>query len=299
MTRRWLCLLVVVGVAATVGGAYKAWVATAPTRVVAEIGSSDSFRCDNTLPPGRPPPPSRPAPGMVPAAFVPVAAILCATDVSVSPGLGNGRGYDETRYEGDFTEVVRLLNQPTKHQLPLGGGCPSYSVVATPDMWLLDARGRAVAPTLPYDECGLPNIAALAAIGEMTLTSHIEYRITQAESDLRKRLSSCAPILAPPRGGSTVPGSLTSGNTYCRFDVTQAGADFVGTAYVELSFDTALLEPAPDCADTASRIASTVYVEGTASDQRQMMVELDGCRRVIADGYVPLLAPDDLVLALS
>ena len=36
-----------------------------------------------------------------------------------------------------------------------------------------------------------------------------------------------------------------------------------------------------------------------ATDQRQVLVELDGCRRVIADGYLPLQAPEDLIRALS
>lgn len=299
MTRRWIFLLAVAGLALIVGGGYAVWVVNAPTRAVAQIGSAESFRCDDSLPPGRPPPPSRPTSGTVPVDFVPVAAVICSTDFSGALELDNGRGYDETRYEGDFTEVVRLLNEPTARRSPLAGGCPSYSVAPTPDLWLLDAQGRAIAPTFPSHECGLPNIAALSAIGNMTVASSIEYRITQDELNLRLRLSSCAPILALPRGGSTVPGVLTVGNIYCRFDITPEGAHFVGTDYVESGFDTASLTQAPDCVDTASRIASTVYVEGAATDQRQVLVELDGCRRVIADGYLPLQAPENLIRALS
>lgn len=283
MTRRWISLLAVVGLATMVGCGYSVWVATAPTRAVAQIGSAESFRCDNTLPPGRPPAPSRPEPGTVPVHFVPVAAVICSTDVLAAPELDAVRGYDETRYEGDFAEVVRLLNQPTERRLPLAGVCPTYSVVPIPDVWLLDGQGRAVQPTFRYQECGVPDIAALSAIGNMTVASSVEYRITQDELDVRSRLSSCAPILSPPRTGSGIPGALTVGNTYCMFDITPEGANFVDTVYIESVIDTAVLTPAPNCVDTASRIASTQYVEGAASDQRQILVDLDGCRRIIAD----------------
>lgn len=299
MTRRRIFLIAVAGLVALLVTGYEIWVANAPTRAVAQIGSAESFRCDDSLPPGRPPPPSRPTPGTVPVDFVPVAAVVCATVESETLVLDNGRGYDETRYEGDFTEIVRLLNQSTERRSPFAGGCPSHNVVPTPDLWLLDAQGRAVAPTLPYRECGVPNVDALSAIGEMTVASSVEYRITEDELNLRLRLSSCAPILAPPRGGSAVPGSLTIGNVYCKFDITPEGARWVGTVHVESAFDTALLTPAPDCADTATRIVSTVYVEDFAPDQKQVLVELDGCQRVIADGYLPLQATEGLLVALS
>ncbi|WP_277950837.1 hypothetical protein [Rhodococcoides fascians] len=39
----------------------------------------------------------------------------------------------------------------------------------------------------------------------------------------------------------------------------------------------------------------TTYVSGEALDVRTLTVELDGCRRVIPDGYAPLQASEEIL----
>ncbi|MCD2106303.1 hypothetical protein O4214_17660 [Rhodococcus erythropolis] len=45
----------------------------------------------------------------------------------------------------------------------------------------------------------------------------------------------------------------------------------------------------------ATEAASTIYVDRPTTEERLLTVELDGCRRVIADGYAPMQASDELL----
>ncbi|MBY6352070.1 hypothetical protein [Rhodococcoides corynebacterioides] len=55
------------------------------------------------------------------------------------------------------------------------------------------------------------------------------------------------------------------------------------------------LDPAGPCAERATTTAATVL---TGIDNEYAVIELDGCKRVLANGYIPLSAPTVLLDAI-
>lgn len=156
------------------------------------------------------------------------------------------------------------------------------------ELWLVDDRGRAIRPGYPSDSCGLPKPGGLAAVKELTPVGSTEYRITLSDDQIYE-LSNCRPTYRPPTAGTTMPTSLSAGGVFCRFSFTE----FIGTSSTTETIDD--LPPAPDCDAVATEVASTIYVDSFTNQEQLLTVELDGCRRVIADGYVPLEASDELL----
>lgn len=293
MIRRLLILATVVGLV-IVG--CDVWGSTAPERPVAQIGDADAFSCDTRFPP--PDAPARPSPGTVPPDFEVVAAITC-TDYIGDETVGDlTTGYDERRWEGDFTQVLRWLNKPSERDSWFTYGCDaSYSLPMVEEMWLLDSYGRAVQPGYPVDDCGVQNVAGLYEIYALENVSTAEFRLTAEERFDRQRVTSCAPIYRPSAPGELPMGAATIGTTFCLFTFVAEGPRFDGTTEAEVLV--ASLLPAPECGVAASRVAATQYVEAGLAEHRQLLVELDGCRRVLADGYASMAATDELLSAFS
>lgn len=225
---------------------------------------------------------------MIPDGFTPAAAILCEGGDTVEPdGTVTHR---EQRREGDFSNAIRLLNEPSERALA-ADLCPTYSIVEPPQFWLVDTQGRAVEPTLPIDECGLPDVSAIAEIQNLKLVMDIEYREPLIDSQ-RLRVSSCSPHFTPPEEGTEPAVGLTVGYVYCLF----YGTSFTRTTD-EMRLPIENLPPAEPCSLAATRTAVTTYVGSGPSSIRSLTVELDGCRRVIPDGYAPLQASDSMLAA--
>ncbi len=258
-----------------------------PARPVAEIGSAEAFQCQVPQQVDRPTPAvDRPTPGTVPLDFVPAAAVTCEVGDAIMPVAGVA--YSEHRWEGDFSTLISLLNAPSRRVLT-PGMCPTYSVVETPQLWLVDARGRAVEPTLPVDECGLPDVSAIAEIRNLNLVTEFDHRVPIINPQ-RLRVSSCSPHFSPPDEGTESAVGLTVGYVFCLFDgtVNVGVTDEIGISIEDLP-------PAGPCSISATQTATTTYVDAWPSNIRNVTVELDGCRRVVPDGYAPLQASEELL----
>ncbi|MDV6233234.1 hypothetical protein [Rhodococcus cercidiphylli] len=286
MTWRWAVGLLIVAITAVTCGSPTS---LGPVRPIAEIGSANAFQCGTTQPVDRPRPSERrPTPGMIPDGFTPAAAILCEGGDTVEPdGTVTHR---EQRREGDFSTAIRLLNEPSERALA-ADLCPMYSIVEPPQFWLVDTRGRAVEPTLPIGECGLSKLGGIDAILKLRVVDVVEYRDPLLARP-RLSLSSCAPHFTPPDEGTEPAVGLTVGYVYCLFD----GTSVKGTTD-EMRLPIEDLPPAEPCSLVATRTAVTTYVSPGPLNVRSLTVELDGCRRVIPDGYAPLQASDSMLAA--
>lgn len=90
---------------------------------------------------------------------------------------------------------------------------------------------------------------------------------------------------------------------FCRFDTAGPDLVFIGADRYEsepyLDWNAALtdFEPAGPCAERATSLAST-STQSTVGDELVIIdvhIELDGCRRILADGYAPLSAPTPFI----
>lgn len=284
MTWRWSVGILLVAITAVTCASPTS---LGPARPVAQIGSADAFQCQVPQQVDRARPAvDRPTPGTIPAEFVPTIAVMCEGGDTVEPD--GTVVYRELRRSGDFSTAIHLLNEPSERALT-ADLCPTYSVAEPVQLWLEDAQGRAVEPTVPIGECGLPKQDGIIAIGAIEPTDVVEYREPVLQRP-RLSVSSCSPHYADAVVGSRPATGLTIGYMYCLFDNRIA----VGTTPdIGISIDE--LPPAGPCTTSATRTASTTYVDAWPSDIRTLTVELDGCRRVIPDGYAPLLASEAIL----
>ncbi|MEH6793115.1 MAG: hypothetical protein V7694_03180 [Rhodococcus sp. (in: high G+C Gram-positive bacteria)] len=213
-------------------------------------------------------------------------AVMCEGGDTVEPD--GTVVYRELRRAGDFTTAIRLLNQPSQRALT-ADLCPTYSIAEPVQLWLEDVRGRAIEPALPIGECGLPQQDGVVAIEAMAPTDVVEHR-EPVLGRPRLSVSSCSPHYSDAVVGSQPATGLTIGYMYCLFDgrVPVGTTDEIGISIDDLS-------PAGPCTTSATRTASTTYVAGWPSDIRTLTIELDGCRRIIPDGYAPLQATEEIL----
>ncbi|SIS08115.1 hypothetical protein SAMN05445060_2540 [Williamsia sterculiae] len=106
-----------------------------------------------------PPPPMR-----VPADFTPVEALVCGEKLVGSPRQRPGP-YLYTRYRGDFADALTGFARRDRKRNP---NCQA-SVIALPELWLIDQTGGGFIPRYPMDECGTDNIKALNEILALTV----------------------------------------------------------------------------------------------------------------------------------
>ncbi|MDI9894147.1 hypothetical protein QM797_05360 [Rhodococcus sp. IEGM 1381] len=284
MTRRWLVGAMLVAITAVSCGSPTS---LGPARPVAEIGSADAFRCQVPQQVDRPTPAvDRPIPGTIPDDFVPVTAVMCeGGDTVESDGTVV---YRELRRAGDLSTALRLLNEPSERALTVDL-CPTYSIAEPEQLWLEDAQGRAMEPSVPIGECGLPKQEGIDAIRALESVEVVEYRDPVLERP-RLSVSSCSPHYSDPVVGTDPAAGLTIGYTYCLFD---------GTVNVGVTDETGIsienLPPAGPCSISATRTATTTYATGWPSNIRNLTVELDGCRRVVPDGHAPLQASNEIL----
>ena len=280
MLWRWFAVVIVVLAVAGI------WRVTTPDRPVAVIVDAQTLECATPYPVG----PLQTTPrATVPDDFVPVAAVTCDPFVSENVAADRTVSFSSHRWEGDFGRAVKLLNRSSAHTTWFPGTCSNnYSLAVLDEFWLVDDRGRAIRPGYPSDSCGLPKPGGLAAIRELTSVGSSEHRIPLSDDQIYE-LSHCLPTYRLPAAGTTPPSSLSAGGVFCRFSSTE----FVGTSWTTEAIGA--LPSAPGCDAVATEVASTMYMDGATNQERLLTVELDGCRRVIADGYAPLQASDELL----
>lgn len=69
------------------------------------------------------------------------------------------------RLEGDLTTLLAAFAVPNDPKWL--GACSAIGVIV-PDVWLVDADGRAIRPAYPVDGCGLPKGGVGEALAELT-----------------------------------------------------------------------------------------------------------------------------------
>lgn len=106
-----------------------------------------------------PPPPPRP--GLVPPEFEPVTVAYCRGEYMY--------GYQEVLLRGDLEPLLAFLAQPSPVDGPLetATSC-SWEEAITPQVYLIDAAGRAVDPGWPTDKCREPVLAGLTLLDALT-----------------------------------------------------------------------------------------------------------------------------------
>ena len=283
MLWRWFAVAIVVLAVAGI------WQVTTPDRPVAVIVDAQTLECATPYPIG---PFRKTRTATVPDDFVPVAAVTCDPFVSENVAADRTVSFSSHRWEGDFGRAVKLLNRSSSHTTGFPGCGNNDSLAVLDEFWLLDDRGRAIQPGYPSDSCGLPKPGGLAAIKELTSVGSIEHRIPLSDDQIYER-SHCWPTYRPPTAGTTTATSLSTGGVFCRFSSTE----FVGTSWTTEPIGG--FPPAPGCDAVATQVAATMYTDRVTNQERLLTVELDGCRRVIADGYAPLQASEELLASLQ
>lgn len=284
MIRRLVVLILVVAVA------YTGWnyFGPGPSRPNASVADASEFRCWPPYPVG-PAPPIRYGTGRVPKDFVPVAAITC------DPYFGDVAAdstaeYVERKWEGDFGPALRLLNDRSEPESwPLKVCTVAYSAAMIDDMWLLDQHGRAVRPGYPVDDCGMSKIGGLAEIKKLETVSTVAHRV-QLDPSLIEQVSGCTSLFEPPAESSATLDSDFAAYGFCRFSLEPSGPRFDGSFGADI--DVEGLPIAPDCLVPATKVAvGSTYLD----DTRTVLIEFDGCRRVIVDGYAALGASEEIL----
>jgi hypothetical protein len=110
--------------------------------------------------------------GSVPTGFVPVDAVRCKGDFGPPPHPPGATGTRmvEEHLAGDYTALLAALAEPSDHQDVVG--CTS-DAEALPNLWLVNAAGKAVHVMWPLDVCsktrGKPDTAT--ALDALTVKS--------------------------------------------------------------------------------------------------------------------------------
>ncbi|MET4612175.1 hypothetical protein ABIC28_003167 [Rhodococcus sp. PvR044] len=246
----------------------------------------------------------QPRPGTVPDDFEPVAAITCDPTSARTINADLTASFAEHRWEGDFSGAIAKLNAPSEGSRLDQGTCGIASMVAIPDLWLIDAAGRAIRPSYPVDECKFQRIGGLRAVEALENVGRVDHRV-QLRPDGVEQLMGCGTVPALPVAGAgvLVPGDYSVRSSVCRYRFDAAGVAFAGAESLWDSLDPYFeaLEPAPPCTSTASAAAGTslslLGPEYTAPVP--VLIELDGCRRVLVDGFVPVLASPELLALVA
>jgi hypothetical protein len=119
--------------------------------------------------------PDVPAPGSVPAGFEAVEVVECVTGERLTDAQGVWDAITVRHLEGDLGPLLAALAAP--HETSTGDQlCPATDV-ATFQLWLVDALGRAVRPAPPVDVCGAPRPAVRQAVAALAEIEVAHYRV--------------------------------------------------------------------------------------------------------------------------
>lgn len=309
MTIRRVAIAVMI--VAILAGAYGAGLldlrGPAPDRAPAEIVAAAVCRPPRMLDGVATPPPelasqSAARPGTVPDGFVPVEALTCDADLPATISAEREIVTHAHRWAGDFDLAVRMLDAPSQGRR-LISSCGVASVVPLPDLWLIDAGGRAVRPSYPVDDCGFQRVGGLREVQALTEVETIPHRFTLFPAGVEQLFSCTVAPPAPQAGAARL--EVTPLASVCEYRRDGDGWVFGGARRLDPSFEISADtvpagQPEPPCED-ATRAVGAVLSAGylDAAARRTILVELDGCRRLVVDGAAPAVAPEWLVTALG
>ncbi|NVM99383.1 hypothetical protein [Arthrobacter sp. SDTb3-6] len=109
--------------------------------------------------------------GSVPRGFVPVDVVVCPPGQRIVPQAGPEPARAtilEEHHAGNYGPLLAALAQPSDREE--GGAC--FSMAETiPDLWLVDARGKAVHVQWPRTGCGFPKPGTREALAALPVSS--------------------------------------------------------------------------------------------------------------------------------
>jgi len=129
--------------------------------------------------------------GSVPQDFVPADVVTCSPGQRIFRQVSDEPAWasiSEKHYSGDYGPLLHALAQQSDRA---EGGTSCVSMAETiPDLWLVDAAGRAVHIEWPHDACGFTKPGVREALDALTPTSSksIDFRPADAVE----------PVTAPP-----------------------------------------------------------------------------------------------------
>lgn len=125
----------------------------------------DGYDClaDGTTPPG-----SAPTKGSVPEGFEPAEAVLCSMDLGgLSPTSGPVRQKIREDYlSGDLSALLAALAVPSDRSST--GACTADGQIL-PNLWLVNASGKAIHVQWPLDRCSKAKPGTLAALAALAV----------------------------------------------------------------------------------------------------------------------------------
>lgn len=255
--------------------------------------------------------------GGVPDGFVPTAVVLCQEGERRSAN-GDTVSVD---LERTATGTGRLLTYLARaDERPTDGACPAIAI-GPPWLFLLDASGRYVAPQVPLDACGLPIgwSGEHLAWDSLSYTDRVVHEGDVVES-AEVRRAGCSMswkdvvgdyATSSHRRAGTFAGDPFGGRTLkvCVYEVPDAErgtdaapGDFVAGRTLDERERTQVVaalrkarETPAGCGSPNARFATLTSTAGGPF----VYVELDGCRRVVADGdETPVVRAGDELVAL-
>jgi len=245
--------------------------------------------------------------------FHPVAAVMCREDTQQRPDGGTDAIAVEDRADdvAALLAALRLPDAPPPSPEPSAGDeSPDSDLICTADGYspprlvLRDRQGRWVRPWIPRDDCGKPLAEAKAAMDKLRWT-RVATRVLGEVESAEAAASGCDQVFTdmvwftgvypPTRQGDLAPLADDAASIrLCIYQVKASGrdsekpqGDFAagGTlptnrwAAVKRAVQTS--GKATTCTTPANRFARLVTPRG------DIYVELDGCRRLVAQGVVP------------
>lgn len=257
-----------------------------------------------------------PTTGAVPPGFTPARVVLCEEGERTN-AAGDTVSVDLERTSTDVAPLLTYLAQPDGR--PTQAVCTADGWIP-PRLFLVDADGRYVAPTIPVDGCSKPlGWRDHAGWTSLSYTDRV-VREGEVSESAEAKASGCdmaykdvvdAYATSSHRRPGGFAGDPFGGRPLkvCVFEVPEPdrGTDappgrFVSGRAIDdqerSTVVTALLatpETSPRCGRADARFASLAAPGGGPT----LFVELDGCRRVVSDGEAtPVTRAGDALVAL-
>ena len=224
------------------------------------------------------------------AGFVPVVVAACSVETELVAGDGQWAVLVEKRAASGLAPVVAAVRRADEHALQ--ASCTS-ELDLDPQVWFIDANGRAVLPRWPRDSCGhlFQDVRVVLAALTWTTTAQVRLKqltpqaaldagcptavkymvqMTADESGAAKAgtFADLAHVSAPPLCQYTRTGADPGDGTF------ESGRPLSATAWTALRQALDGAPPAKPCTQAATRFVvldTSAFVE----------IELDGCHRVL------------------
>lgn len=127
--------------------------------------------------------------GSVPDDFVAVDVVRCVRElpeVSLDPTAAPQALFKEEHLSGDYTALLAALAEPSERGGT--GNCLDYADVP-PEVWLVNAAGKAVDVAWPVDHCDHLKPATALALNALTVTKTVPVPVTPTATPTAKESS--------------------------------------------------------------------------------------------------------------